>query len=92
MQIYGPSSVHGPQSVGSPHGVRTDNTVRPASAGAISDQLDISPAAQHLDQISQLPDIRQSRVNDIRTAIANGTYETANKLDVAVSRLLDEIG
>jgi anti-sigma28 factor (negative regulator of flagellin synthesis) len=40
----------------------------------------------------QAPDIRQDRVNSIRAQIASGTYETAGKLDTAVSRLLDEIG
>jgi hypothetical protein len=32
------------------------------------------------------------RVNEIRAQIAAGTYETDEKLDIAVGRLLDEIG
>jgi hypothetical protein len=31
-------------------------------------------------------------VNQIRAQIAAGTYETPDKLDAAVQRLLDEIG
>jgi hypothetical protein len=31
-------------------------------------------------------------VQSIRAQIASGTYETTGKLDVAVNRLLDEIG
>ena len=42
--------------------------------------------------MQNVPDIRQDRVSGSRTQIAQGTYETPQKLDVAVSRLLDEIG
>jgi len=45
-----------------------------------------------VEQVKQAPDIRQDRVQAIRAQIASGTYETGGKLDVAVSRLLDEIG
>jgi len=43
-------------------------------------------------QMSEIPAIRQDRVDAIRTAIAQGTYETDAKLNVALDRLLDEIG
>ena len=36
--------------------------------------------------------VRQELVNRIRAQIAAGTYETPQKLDAAVDRLLDEIG
>ena len=39
-----------------------------------------------------MPEIRQQRVEAIRAKIAEGTYETEEKLDIAVERLLDEIG
>jgi negative regulator of flagellin synthesis FlgM len=42
--------------------------------------------------VAQAPDIRQERVQAIRAQIASGTYETSGKLDVAVTRLLDDIG
>ena len=57
-----------------------------------SDSVDISPAADLAGRLSDIPDIRQDRVSAIKLAIANGTYETADKLSGAVSRLLDEIG
>ena len=44
-----------------------------------------------LDAIRELPDIRQDRVQQLRAAIADGSYETADKLDGALERLLDEI-
>jgi negative regulator of flagellin synthesis FlgM len=36
-------------------------------------------------------DIRQEKVAAIRAAIANGTYETDAKLDIAAGRLLDDL-
>ena len=43
-------------------------------------------------QIQDLPDIQTDRVAQIREAIESGTYETEEKLNVAIDRLLDEIG
>lgn len=38
-----------------------------------------------------MPDVRADRVSQLRAQIANGTYETADKLDLAMNRLLDEL-
>ncbi len=58
----------------------------------IQDEVNISDAARLVEQAKQAPDIRQDRVQAIRAQIASGTYETAGKLNVAVDRLLNEIG
>ena len=91
MEIHGPSHVHGSQSVKAP------NRLQPAQAESIVDnspvdKLDISAEAQLIDQVHELPDIRTDRVADIRAQIDAGIYETDEKLDVALGRLLDEIG
>jgi negative regulator of flagellin synthesis FlgM len=54
--------------------------------------VDISPAAEAAVEAAESGGIRQDVVNRIRAQIAAGTYETPDKLDVAVERLLDEIG
>jgi negative regulator of flagellin synthesis FlgM len=61
-------------------------------AKPIQDELQISAAARAAESLQGVPDVRQARIAAIRAEIAAGTYETADKLDVAVSRLLDEIG
>ena len=43
-------------------------------------------------QARALPEVRQARVDRIRAEIAAGTYETDEKLEIALGRLLDEIG
>lgn len=92
MQIYGPSHVHGSQPIGSPHAARGTEPQQAQPAATPSDQVDISSAGQMLDAIRDLPDIRQERVDQLRAAIASGAYETADKLEGAIERLLDEIG
>jgi negative regulator of flagellin synthesis FlgM len=92
MQIYGPNYIHGPQALRAPHAAPTpapQEATKPVGAG---DQLDISPAAELLNKLNDLPEIRAEKVQTIREALAQGTYDTPDKLDLALERLLDEIG
>ena len=92
MHIYGPSQLHGAQSIGAPHGARAAQPMARPEAAQIADEVNISDAARMAEQVQQLPDIREDRVEAVRQQIAAGTYETSDKLSVAVERLLDEIG
>ena len=91
MQIYGPSQLHGAQPINAPH-IQRAGEVRSGAAPSQTDQVDISPAAEMAGKVSDIPDIRQDRVATIKAAIADGTYETEDKLNTALERLLDEIG
>jgi len=44
-----------------------------------------------ISRVHEMPDVRAERVGQIKQQIAEGTYETAEKLDVALGRLLDEL-
>jgi negative regulator of flagellin synthesis FlgM len=92
MHVYGPTSLHGPQAVSAPHATRAPQATAPTESPAIRDEVNISDAARLIEQVHQAPDIRQDRVSAIRAQITAGTYETSDKLNVAVNRLLDEIG
>ena len=92
MQIYGPSYLHGAQPVECAHTSRVSQSTAAGAGSPIQDELQISSEGQFVDRVRELPDIRQDRVNQIRAQIAQGTYETDDKLNVAVGRLLDEIG
>ncbi len=92
MQIYGPSHLHGPQAVNAPHGARPSQAAARPESVRINDEVDISDAARLVEQLQDLPDIRQNRVDAVRQQIAAGTYETREKLNAAIERLLDEIG
>jgi negative regulator of flagellin synthesis FlgM len=93
MQINGPSYIHAPHAANAPHATRGTQAAGAANTPAsIGDQLDISAAGQLADRLSEIPDIRHDKVNALRAAIAGGSYETDDKLNVALDRLLDEIG
>ena len=85
MQIRRTTNIQSTHSVN----LNTGNKVSPAenSSAAPVDQLDISAEAQ---MISQNGDIRADRVADLRSQIATGQYETPEKIDAAVDRMLDE--
>lgn len=91
MQIYGTSQLHGAQSISGPHASRLTPNEQASTSTLAGDRLDISEAGQLAGKLSEIPDIRHDRVQVLRAAIANGTYETHDKLNAAVDRLLDEI-
>lgn len=92
MQIQGTGYVHGPQKINAPHNAPPGGpAAEPAQGNLHVDQLDISAEADLVSRAREVSDVRQDRVDTIRAEIAAGTYETDEKLDLAVSRLLDEL-
>jgi negative regulator of flagellin synthesis FlgM len=92
MQIHGPSQIHGAQPIHAPHGARTQEAGSVGASSSSGDRLDISEAGQIAGRLAEMPEIRADRVQELRTAILDGSYESDAKLDVALDRLLDEIG
>lgn len=91
MQINSPVHVHGPQPINPQHNVQRNRPTENSSATSQTDQLDLSEAAQALSNISDIPEIRSDRIEAIRTQIAEGVYESSDKLDAAIDRILDEM-
>jgi negative regulator of flagellin synthesis FlgM len=91
MHVYGPTHLHGPQAINAPHGARASQPATRLESTPIRDELDISEAAR-LAAETQSPGIRQDRVDAIRAQIAQGTYETPERLSMAVDRLMDQLG
>jgi len=92
MHIYGPAHLHGAQPIGPPHTSRASTPAEPNHPAPVQDELDISDAGRLIDRVRELPEVRQDRINQIRAQIAKGTYETDEKLEIALERFLDEIG
>lgn len=92
MNIFSVSSTQGSAAVGGVKGVEaTEGTNRTTAAGLteVNDSVSLSvDAVQAADAASE---IRFDRVNAIRAALADGTYETPDKLDAALDRLLDRL-
>ena len=91
MQINGMAHVHGPQSINAPHRAQAPQRAEQSGYATGADQLDISNEADMVSRSRELPEMRADRVAELRAAIESGTYETPERLEVAVGRLLDEI-
>jgi negative regulator of flagellin synthesis FlgM len=93
MEITGPGSIGGAGPI-RPAEVRPTGEIAPAPQGIEMpiDQVDISPAAQMLERISTDPQVREARLAEIQAQIASGTYETPEKLQAAIVRMLSEMG
>jgi negative regulator of flagellin synthesis FlgM len=63
----------------------------PARQLPLTDRVELS-GASHLLQALKVNDIRAEKVAEIRAQIDAGTYETDEKLDLAIDRLLDDLG
>jgi len=92
MHINGISHVHAAQAVNQPHHSSNSQPAAQTSSFDAVDKLDISSNASYVSQVREAPEIRADRVAEIRAAIADGAYETDDKLDSALEALLDEIG
>lgn len=56
-----------------------------------TDRVEISLHAQLLEKIHQLPEVRQDMIDVLQDEIANNSYLTTDKLDIAVNRMVDEV-
>ena len=92
MQIHGPAHLHGAQSINPPHRLPSNSPAEQSGSVGEVDQLDISQEADLISRASEVPEIRADRVAELRAEIQAGAYETDDKMDMAVDRLLDEIG
>jgi negative regulator of flagellin synthesis FlgM len=92
MQIQGTNRSHSPQGINAPHfGTKTSGTQSTGAAGK-ADRVEISPAANAAIEATEGGAVRTDLVNQIRSQIAAGTYDTPEKMNAAVERLLDQMG
>ena len=97
MQIYGPYRVSTTQPNAAAQRSQpqkpADATPNPSKSSV--DQLDLSNAASGVNRMAPSSsvagggEIRIDRVAEIRRQIADGSYETPEKMDAALDRLLD---
>jgi len=64
----------------------TDPGVRPSG-----DRIEISELGQFLSKLSELPDVRVEKVAKVRASILRGDYETPDKLDQAIEKLVSTL-
>ncbi|MEX2218183.1 MAG: flagellar biosynthesis anti-sigma factor FlgM [Phycisphaerales bacterium] len=57
-----------------------------------SDRVELSDRARLLSKLNAMPDIRQDLVDRIRREIAEGSYDSAERMDRAIDALTQEMG
>lgn len=73
---------------------RPASTPAPAAkADAMSprDEVEISSVGKRLDEASRMPGVREQRLAQIKAAIEAGTYDTPEKLELALNRMFDQV-
>lgn len=74
---------------------RPSGRLRAVEGTAVADppaaDLELSDIGSVLSRLSATPGIRVGKVAKIRAAIAAGTYESADKVNTVVERLLHEL-
>lgn len=56
-----------------------------------SDEVQLSDSARYLSQLRQMPDVRETKVAQIRAAIDDGTYDSDEKVDAILSPLMEDL-
>lgn len=88
------SEINGINPASAPRPVSTSASARPPKPQPKpqpSDTVEISPQAMLRSRMAGIPDVRADLVARVRAEIQAGTYETPEKLDIALSRLMDEM-
>jgi len=87
--------IHGVQPPLEPNPVETVGPITPKSPPIqptdISDVVEISTAARLAAKIQELPEIRAELVQRVKAEIAEGVYETPERLEITVERLMEEL-
>lgn len=92
MQINGPGPLNNVSSVKPTGRTNANQPSQPSSSIDTNDELTLSSEAQALSAASPDTEVRMDKVSQIRQQIADGSYETPEKLDLALERLLDQLG
>jgi negative regulator of flagellin synthesis FlgM len=79
-----------PQRVAPGHAL-SEQAVATMAPPAAQDEVEISSMARALSLLEGAPDIRMDKVASVRAALANGTYETDDKINATIDRLMSDV-
>ncbi|MHC4294533.1 MAG: flagellar biosynthesis anti-sigma factor FlgM [Planctomycetota bacterium] len=89
------TSIHGIQPPVPPKAVDATGPIVPGNAklepASISDTIEISNVAKLTARIQEIPEVRTELIEQVRAEIATGTYETPERLEIAVERLIVDL-
>ena len=89
------NDIHGIQPPAAPKAIEPADAV-PKSGPLpepfkVSDTVEISAAARLAAKIQDVPEVRAELVQRVKTEIETGVYETPERVEIAVNRLMEEL-
>jgi negative regulator of flagellin synthesis FlgM len=91
MEVRGLSSASPMAPLGRPEatpGIEKSPGIAPSTP---KDEVEISEVGKMLDDASRTHGIREQRLAEIKAAIEAGTYETPEKLELALNRMVEQL-
>lgn len=88
-EVQGIHPPTGPQAVQPT--CKINSAAGPDQAAPTADVVEISTAARLAAKVHELPAVRTELVEQVKSEIAAGTYETPQRIEVAVERLMEEL-
>lgn len=70
--------------------IRRSEMFDPAPSSDGADRVELSDMARLLAKMRDMPTVRQDRVDHVRSAIDRGLYESDDRLDLAIDKLIQE--
>lgn len=92
MEVRGLNSVGATAPVSRTAPATATGPAAPVGPAAPRDEVEISAVSRMLDDASRTQGVREQRLEQIKAAIEAGTYDTPEKLEIALDRMLEQIG
>ncbi len=91
MEVRGLSSARPLSPISRPETTPGPEKTQVAGPPAPKDEVEISAVGKMLDDASRTPGVREQRLAEIKAAIEAGTYETPEKLELALNRMIEQL-
>jgi negative regulator of flagellin synthesis FlgM len=91
MEVRGLSSASPTSPLSRPETAAGREDPQAATATSPKDEVEISAVGKMLDDASRTPGIREQRLAEIKAAIEAGTYESPEKIELAVNRMVEQL-
>ncbi len=91
MEVRGLSSANPLSPISRPESTPGVDKSQPVGPATPKDEVEISAAGKMLDDASRTPGVREQRLAEIKAAIEAGTYETPEKLELALQRMVEQL-
>ena len=91
MEVRGLNSARPATPINRPEITPVPEESAPAGPTSPKDEVQISEMGKMLDDASRTSGVREQRLAQIKAAIDAGTYDTPEKLAIAVNRMLETL-